>query len=89
MNDDVIDITDKLQRFCFVSWIIISVICIVIALSLYKHYVNQLIIEKEQILQASHQKISEIIVDKLQSLAFQVSSNIQNDNLIIKKRLMQ
>ncbi len=74
---------DKLKKNLFKIFTLIFIVYSTIIISLYQYYNDKVEIEKTQILQTQYDKILEVSMNKLSSLAYYLSSNIQEKNISI------
>ncbi|WP_425360058.1 MULTISPECIES: hypothetical protein [unclassified Candidatus Tisiphia] len=74
---------DKLRKNLFKIFTLIIIIYSTIIISLYQYYNDKVEMKKAQILQTNYDKIVEVSMNKLSSLAYYLSSNIQDKNISI------
>ncbi|WP_425364008.1 hypothetical protein [Candidatus Tisiphia endosymbiont of Hybos culiciformis] len=74
---------DKLRKNLFKIFTLIFIVYSTIIISLYQYYNDKVEVKKTQILQTQYDKILEVSMNKLSSLAYYLSSNIQDKNISI------
>ncbi len=83
MDENSISSIKKIQRYAFNSFILMLVLYLVIAITLYRYYSNKAEIEKTRILQGYYKQILKISTNKLIDVAARLSISLQDQNLVI------